>query len=150
MGFSSSTPALALPITTPQRASVLTFQNPLLNQLLRPWPILQTLLQTIGPHMPLQLVLLLLQRRRRRAVVQDILLHQLLLLRPLLQPLAQVVCDALALELRLLGLQRWRRRGVEEDVPVFEVLFFGAVLGEMLVGVRGGGEVVGGHLELFF
>jgi hypothetical protein len=78
--------------------------------------------------MPFQLMLLLLQRRRRIAIVQDILLHQLLLLRPLLQPLAQVVGDALALELRLLGLEGWRGCGVQEDVPIFEVLFFGAVL----------------------
>jgi hypothetical protein len=36
-------------------------------------------------------------------------------------------------------------------VPVFEVLFFGAVLGEMLVEVRGGGKLVGERdLELFF
>lgn len=74
-------------------------------------------------------MLLLLQRGRRSAIVQDILLHQLVLLRPLVEALAQVVGDALALELRLLGLEGWCSRGVEQDVSVFEVLFFGAVLG---------------------
>lgn len=65
----------------------LTHQNPLLNQVLRPRPTLQLLLQTISPHMLLQLPLLLLQRRRRTTIRQDIALDELFFLRTVGEPL---------------------------------------------------------------
>lgn len=43
---------------------LISFKNTLLDQLLRVWPVLQPLLQTISPHVVFQLPLLLLQCRR--------------------------------------------------------------------------------------
>ena len=89
---------------------------------------MQILLQTICPHVHLELMLLLLQPRGRLTISQNVLLHELVLLRSLIQSFLQVVCDALAFELGLSGLQGWSGSGVEEDVAVLEVLFFWAVL----------------------
>jgi len=61
---------------------LIRLENALLHQLFRLRPSLQVLLQTVRAHVLLQLLLLLLQSRRRRAVGQDVAFDQLILLRP--------------------------------------------------------------------
>lgn len=59
---------------------ILTLQDPLLNQFLLIRSFLQVLLETIGPHVLLQLLLLLLESRSSARVWQDVLRNELVLL----------------------------------------------------------------------
>jgi hypothetical protein len=107
----SSNPLIPIPGLLPSTPLTLLLriltllQNPLLNQFLGTRPPLESLLQTVRPHMQIQLPLVTLQRRRSRGVWEDVALHEVVAGGALVQAFAEIIGCALAFEFEGTGLE---------------------------------------------
>lgn len=83
----------------------LTLKDPFLHELISSWPPLQSLLQTISPHVPLQLLLMSLQRRSGVRVRKDVSRDEIFAVGTVLETLFEAVGDLLAFEVVLSSLE---------------------------------------------